>query len=180
MDKAKKAGVVDVHLLNGMLQVHCSAGSLNTALDVYDQFEEYQFKPTVYSNRLVIQMFLKQRRLERCLAFKKRVEDGGQKLDVLSYGSIISHYSKHEQLGSALMMIKECIAVTGSPPGESYLKDFRVLCRLEGVEDTLKVEDMIGKDPIEWLRHGEAVLKREYSKKGNRGINFVHNAMVRG
>ena len=42
MEKAAKAGVVDMHLLNGMLQVHCSAGSLDNALAVYDQFEEHK------------------------------------------------------------------------------------------------------------------------------------------
>lgn len=180
MEKAAKAGIIDLHLLNGMLQVQCSAGSLNKALAVYDQFEEHKVKPTVYSNRLVVQMFLKQRRLERCLEFKQRVEAGGQKLDVLSYGSLIAHCSKHKQLGSALALLKECITVTGAPPGESYLKQLRILCRQEGLEEKLNLEGMIGKDPIEWLRHGEAVLKREYSKRGNRDILLVNNAMTRG
>jgi len=160
------------------LQVHCSSGSLNNAMKVYDLFEEYEVKPTEYTNRLVVQMFLKQRRLSRCLDFKKRVEAQGQKLDLLSYGSLIQHCSRHNQLGSAFMFLKECIAVNGSPPGENYLKQLRILCR--GMEDEIGLESMIGEDPIAWLRHGEAVLKREYSKRGNRDLNLVKNAMVRG
>ena len=78
------------------------------------------------------------------------------------------------------MMLKECIAVNGAPPGENYLKQLRILCRRDGLEEKVGLESMIGPDPIEWLRHGEAVLKREYSKRGNRDINLVNNAMVRG
>lgn len=180
MENAEKAGVVDIHLLNGMIQVQCAAGSLNKAIAAYDQLERYKLKPTVYTNRLVVQMFLKQRRLNRCLEFKQRVEEGGQKLDLLSYGSLIAHCSKHKQLGSAMMMLKECIAVNGAPPGENYLKQLRILCRREQVEEKVGLEAMIGEDPTAWFRHGEAVLKREYSKRGNRDLNLIKNAHVRG
>ena len=124
-------------------------------------------------------MYLKQKRLSSCLAFKQKVEEQGQKLDLPSYGSLMEYCSRYKQLGSALMILKECISVHGAPPGENYLKELRTLCRHADLEEQVRLKEMIGEDPNEWHRHGEAVLKREKSKRGNRDINLVANAAVR-
>ena len=123
-------------------------------------------------------MFLKQRRFNRCLDFKQQVEERGRKLDLLAYGPLIEYCSKHRQLGSALKFLEECIRVNGSPPGEAYLKQLRILCRQENVEEEVGLDAMIGEDPILWKKHGEAVLKP--GKAGNRShLNIAINAAVR-
>jgi hypothetical protein len=177
--KAQEEGVVDVHILNGMLQVHTAAARLNKAVEVYEQFAKYKQEPTSYSDRLMIQMYIKNRRFSKALAFKQKLDEKGRKLDILSYGDIIDYCSRHEQVGSALMMLRECIAVNGAPPGEHYLKELRTLCRQYELEEKVGLEQMIGPDPLEWLRHGEAVLKREKSYRGNRDLNLLRNAGVR-
>ncbi|CAB9505980.1 Pentatricopeptide repeat-containing protein [Seminavis robusta] len=178
LERAKEAGLLDVHILNGMLQFYTSAGSLEHALALYDEYREQKLEPTSYSDRLVVQMFLKQKRFHRCLAFKQMVEESGRRLDLLAYGPLIEHCSKHRQLGSAIMFLKECIRVNGAPPGEAYLKELRILCRKEDMEDEVGLEAMIGEDPILWKKHGEAVLKP--GKAGNQShINLARNAMVR-
>ena len=123
-------------------------------------------------------MFLKHRRFSRCLAFKQQVEEQGRKLDLLAYGPLIDHCSKHGQLGSALMILKECIRFHGAPPGEAYLTELRKICRQEDLEEEVGLEALIGEDPLEWLRHGEAVLRRERSKKGRRNVNLMKNALL--
>ena len=136
-------------------------------------------KPTAYSNRLVVQLFLQKKQLSNCLHFKQKVEEGGQKLDLLSYGALMEYCGRHKQLGSAILMLKECIELHGAPPGESYLKELRLLCGQAGLEEQVALEAMIGEDPIKWLRHGEAVLKRENSKKGRRDVQLARNALLR-
>lgn len=118
-------------------------------------------------------MLVNNKRLNRALAFKQSLEEQGRKLDILSYGSLIDYCGRHKHLGSALMLVKECIDVNGAPPSEHYLKRLRILCRQENMDDQLK--EIIGEDPTEWLRHGEAKLKREYTKRGNRMVNFLNN-----
>jgi pentatricopeptide repeat protein len=39
-EKAEEAGLVDVHVLNGLLQFYTSAGSIEHALALYDEYEE--------------------------------------------------------------------------------------------------------------------------------------------
>lgn len=180
LKKAEDEKHVDSHILNGMLQVYTAAGSLNKALKFYDeQFEKHNTESTSYSDRLMIQMFVKNRRFDKVLAFKQKLEERGRKLDLLSYGPMIDYCSRHGQLGSAVTVLKECIAVHGASPGEHYLKELRTLCRQYDVEEEIGLEDMIGKDPLEWLRHGEAVLRREKSYRGNRDISFLKNAGIR-
>eukprot|EP00957_Ditylum_brightwellii_P122875 9369252-Ditylum_brightwellii.AAC.1 len=104
MAKAEADGVVDTHVLNGMLKVEASAGRLGKALSLYDNFSNYG------------SMLLKNSRVSHALAFKEKVETEGRPIDILSYGSFVEHYGKHGQLGSALMILKECIATHGSPP----------------------------------------------------------------
>ena len=126
----------------------------------------------------MVQMFLTQRRFHRCLAFKQKVEERGRTLDILAYGSLIEYCSKHHQLGSALMLLKECIRINGAPPGEAYVKQLRILCRREEVEEEIGLEAMIGEDPMAWKRHGELILKP--GKSGNQSqINQGRNAMMR-
>ena len=179
LEQAREEDSMDVHILNGALQVKASAGSLNDALAYHeDEFDKQGLEPTVYSDRLVIQMLIRNNRLPRALAFKQKVEENGRKLDVISYGTLIEYYSNHEQLGSAMMVLKECLAIYGSPPGAKSLTKLRLLCRQHDMEKTLKIEELIGVDPMEWLRHGEANLKREMSLKGRRNIDLARNRLV--
>jgi len=206
LQQAEEEGVVDVPIMNGALQVKTSAGSLDQALACHeDEFEKnglvrllrmmidvvcfialalsYVFAPTfqtptAYSDRLVLQMLVRSNRLSRALAFKQKVEEDGRHLDVISYGSLIEYYGNQGKLGSAMLVLKECLNTHGAPPGAKSLAKLRLLCRQHDMETKLRLEELIGKDPMEWLRHGEANLKRETSYKGRRDVNLARNRMV--
>ena len=122
-------------------------------------------------------MLIKKKRIERAFKLKASIENAGRSLDLLSYGSLVGHFGKHNQLGSALLLIKECIAVHGSPPGEKSLKNIRLMCRQKGLTDQVGLEKMVGKDPLEWLRHGEE-LKRSKTKKGRSNLQYGMNRML--
>jgi len=117
--------------------------------------------------------------VSHALAFKEKVETEGRPIDILSYGSFVEHYGKHGQLGSALLILKECIATHGSPPGEKNLKFIRQICRSRELTDEVGLVELIGEDPIDWLREGQANLKREYSYRGRRNLDRTRNALLR-
>lgn len=73
------------------------------------------------------------------------------------------------------MFLNESIALHGSPPSEKYLSSTRVLARQSGMQDTLNLTQILGKDPTDWLKHGEKYLKREKSKKGRRDVHLAYN-----
>jgi len=179
MAKAEDDGLVDIHMLNSMLDVETSAGGLDRAVAYHeDEFARKKMNPTPYSDRLVLQMMVKNKRISRALAFKDKVENQGRHVDLASYGSIIEHYANRNQLGSALMMLKECIATHGSPPGERSLSKIRLICRKKGITKEVALEQMIGKDPLEWLRHGEEFKKHESSYKGRRQVTLPGNRLL--
>ena len=179
MAKAEEDGLVDIHLLNSMLEVETSAGSLDRAVAYHeDEFARKKMQPTPYSDRLVMQMMVKNKRISRALAFKDKVESQGRNVDLASYGSLIEHYANRNQLGSALMMLKECIATHGSPPGERSLSKIRLICRKKGLVKEVGLEQMIGPDPLEWLRHGEEFKKHEMSYKGRRQVTLPGNRLL--
>jgi len=179
MAKAEADGLVDTHLLNGMLQVETTAGSLDRAIAYHeDEFARKKIRPTPYSDRLVLQMLVKNKRISRALTFKDKVERQGRHLDLASYGSLVEHYGNHGQLGSALLMLKECIATHGAPPGEKSLSKIRLMCRKQGITKEVDLERMVGKDPLEWLRHGEEFQKRESSYKGRRDVTLPENRLL--
>ena len=41
MEKAADAGLINIHLLNGMMQVYTSAGSLDSAVALYEEYEKH-------------------------------------------------------------------------------------------------------------------------------------------
>lgn len=179
MAKAEEDGLVDIHLLNSMLEVETSAGSLDRAVAYHeDEFARKNMQPTPYSDRLVMQMMVKNKRISRALAFKDKVESQGRNVDLASYGSLIEHYANRNQLGSALMMLKECITTHGSPPGERSLSKIRLICRKKGIVKEVGLEKMIGPDPLEWLRHGEEFKKHEMSYKGRRQVTLPGNRLL--
>ena len=179
MAKAEDEGLLDIHMLNSMLEVETSAGSLDRAVAYHeDEFARKNKNPTPYSDRLVLQMMVKNKRISRALAFKDKVENQGRTIDLASYGSLIEHYANRNQLGSSLMMLKECTATHGSPPGERSLSKIRLICRKKGITKEVGLEQMIGKDPLEWLRHGEEFKKRESSYKGRRQVTLPGNRIL--
>ncbi len=124
-------------------------------------------------------MLVDRNQISRALEFKEnKVEKKGQHIDLLSYGSLIEYYGKKKQLGSAIMSIKECIKVHGSPPSENSLSKIRLLCRQKEITKESGLQELVGDDPLEWLRKGESTYKREYSKKGNAQINMARNRLV--
>jgi len=178
--KAEEEGMINVHVLNSMLEVETKAGSIDRALDFHNkQYQLSDLEPTQRSDRLVLEMLVQKRRMSRALAFKEKIESDGRNLDLLSYGSLISHYANHKELGSALMVLKECVNVHGYPPGEQSLKNIRLMCRKLDVEEEVGLEKMIGPDPLFWLRDGEKNKKREMTKRGRRDVQGVRNAVVR-
>lgn len=180
--KACDDQVVDVALANTMLQVKTSYGHIQQALDFHaDSFAMHGLKPTAYSDRHVFQMLVSNDRLSRALQFKQVVEEQGRELDLASYGTLVQYYSRRSQLGSALMILKECLQTHGAAPSESFLAQLRVLFRQQDVsegDDRDSLNAMIGADPIEWLKHGERYLKREKSKKGRRNILYAQNRLL--
>ena len=124
-------------------------------------------------------MLVENRRISRALAFKDKISSEGRHIDIPSYGSLISHYAKRDEIGSALMLIKECLEVHGYAPGEQSLQSVRLLCRQRDITDEIGLTELIGPDPHEWARKGEKHLKREMSKKGRRGIMQVRNAFLK-
>lgn len=180
IQKAAENQLVNTEILNSVLELHASSGSLDRAIDFHQtEFAAHDLEPTEYSDRLVVQMLLRNNRFNRALDFKQMVEKSGRSLDIKSYGSLVEFCARRKQLGSAMLLLKECLSIHGSPPSEASLSNLRLLCRQARIEDEIGLESMIGKDPVEWLRHGERELKREYSKKGRRNVQLGRNAMVR-
>jgi hypothetical protein len=123
-------------------------------------------------------MFVENNRLPRALGFKQKLEESGRALDISSYGTLVEYYGRHGQLGSALLLLKECIALHGAPPSEKYLTQIRIVCRQQELEKDIHLTELIGEDPVEWLRHGERFLKREMSKKGRRNVLLPYNRLL--
>lgn len=177
--KAAQDGLVDIHVLNNVLELEAAVGSLDRALEFHQtEYKKYQLAPNGFSDRLVLQMFLEHNRFQRALAFKEKVEEASRSLDIPSYGSLVDYCARHNQLGSAVILLKECIDLHGSPPPEASLSKLRILCRQHDLVDELRLTKLIGKDPTEWLRHGEAHLKREMSKSGRRGVRLARDILV--
>lgn len=120
-------------------------------------------------------MLVSNNRLQRALVFKEKRERQKQSIDIPSYGSLVEYYARHHQLGSSLMLIRECIDVHGSPPSEKYLTRVRVLYRQMEAGNERQLAELIGEDPTEWLKHGERHLKREHTKKGRRDVKKAYN-----
>jgi hypothetical protein len=177
LHKAAEDGVINIHLLNATLELETSLGCIDRALEFHEtEFKRHRMQPTEYSDRLVIQMLLKNNRFSRALAFKNKVKESGRVVDLKSYGSLIDYCCRREQLGSGLLLLKECLTVHHAAPEESCLRQLRLLCRQQRITDEIGLTEMIGEDPLEWLRHGEANLKREMSKKGRRNVQRLINA----
>jgi hypothetical protein len=180
IQKAAEENVINTEILNAVLELQTSGGSLDRAIEFHQtEFALHNVEPTEYSDRLVLQMLLRNNRFNRALAFKQIVDGSGRSLDIKAYGSLIEYCSRRRQLGSALLLLKECLSVHSAPPGEASLSNLRLLCRQAGIEDEIGLAGMIGQDPVEWLRHGERELKREYSKKGRRDVQLSRNVAVR-
>lgn len=170
---------MDAHLLNGMLRVYTNSGRIEPALRFYDsEFQKHGLTPTTHSDRLLLEMLMKKKRVSRAFKLKQDIEKDGRSLDILSYGTLVEHYGKHNQLGSALLLIKECIDKHGSPPGEKSLKNIRLMCRQNDLTEQVGLEKMVGEDPLEWMRRGEE-LKRVQNKRGRSSdLQFGMNRML--
>lgn len=180
VEKAKAENSVDHHMVNGMLEVITSAGKVGRALSIHDeQFKLYGVVPNEYSDRLILQMLVKNRRLCRALEFKQKIEGDGRTFDLASYGTLMEYYSQRGQVGSSLMMLRECVKVHGSPPKEGTMTRLRLLCRQQDIMKETDLVELAGPDPLQWLRHGEANLKREKSYAGRRGTVEARNISLR-
>jgi hypothetical protein len=180
MKQAIDDGLLDIHMLNGVLQLETASGRLDQAVDFHQtQFVANNFEPTQYSDRLVLQMFLGNNRFSRALSFKEIVEKDGRFLDLQSYGSLIDYCAKRKQLGSAMLLLRECQdRHKGAQPGHAHLAQLRIAYRQARDLHEKDLEELIGPDPIQWLKHGERHLKREKSKKGRRGVRLAQNAII--
>jgi len=123
-------------------------------------------------------MLINKRRIARAFKLKQDIEKDGRSLDILSYGSLIDYYGRHDELGSALLLIKECMSVHGSPPGEHCLKKIRLICRKKGLTDQVGLEKMIGKDPLEWFREGEGLKRKQGKRATSSAMQFGLNRML--
>jgi hypothetical protein len=172
LDHLRKEGELDVPILNTALQVQANAGNIDKVLEIYQQ-EFKDVEPTEYTDRLVIQTLLENKRISRALAFKDTLEQKGRSLDLRAFGSLVEYYGRHGHVGSALMLLQECVDRHGSSPSEHYLKDLRVLCRRNNLEHDPQIKALMGEDPNRWLKHGERFLKRDKTKKGRRDVNLA-------
>ena len=177
--EAEKEGLVDAHLLNGMLRVFTNSGRIEPALRFYDiEYKKHGIVPTTHSDRLLFEMLVKKWRIARAFKLKQDIESDGRSLDLLSYGTLVEHFGRHNQLGSALLLIKECVGVHGSAPGEKSLKNIRLMCRQKGLTDQVGLEKLVGTDPLEWMRRGEE-LKRVQNKRGKSSdLQYGMNRML--
>ena len=179
MYKAAEEGFVDIHMLNGFLELESASGSLDRAIEFYEtEFGNSRLEPNDYSDRLMIQMFLKNNRLPRALSFKQKLEAKGRTVDIPSYGSLVDYCSRRGQMGSALLLLKECLSVHKSPPGEASVSQLRILCRQADMTEEVGLMDMVGEDPVQWVKYGEAHLKREMSKRGRRDVQLGRNRLL--
>jgi pentatricopeptide repeat protein len=170
----------DERALNHVLQVTASSNKLNKALAFHNtEFRRRGLTPDQRSDRIMVQMLLRNKRMPRALSLKDEVERDGRELDRHSYGSFVQYYSNHNELGSALMMVKECVAVHGFPPSESTLSKVRMLCRKKKLTEETQLEEMIGKDPLTWLRVGISKKKRDRKYKNNRDVMKVNSMMLK-
>jgi hypothetical protein len=178
VQKASEEGLVDIHMVNGVLEIEAASGGLRRVMELYDtEFSRLGLKPNEYSNRLVLQMFLNNDRFRDAMMFKQRLKmNGGQRPDLASYGSLIQYCASRGQFGSGVLLLKECLRVHGAKPGEATLKHLRILGRQNG--RTKELESMIGVDPVAWLKDGEANRKREMSKKGRRNVVLPRNLLL--
>lgn len=181
MKQAIQDGLLDVHMLNGVLQLETSLGRLDRALEFHQtEFSKNRIQPTAYSDRLVLQMFLRNNRFSRALGFKELVEKDGRTIDLQSYGSLIDYCARRGQVGSAMLLLHECLDKhSGSHPSQANLAQLRIVYRKASDLNEKDLEDLIGPDPIRWLKHGERHLKREMSKKGRRDVQLAENALLR-
>jgi len=122
-------------------------------------------------------MLLRNKRAARALQFKEKVEEEGRQLDLHSYGSFVQHFANHDELGSAMMFIKECISVHTFPPAEGSISKVRLLCRQRNLNEKLQIESLLGPDPLEWLRR-DKMYKRDRSTKGMKGIKELNNMFL--
>ena len=97
---------------------------------------------------------MEKKRIGRAFKLKQDIENDGRSLDLLSYGSLVEHFGRTNEVGSALLLIKECIDTHGVAPEEKCLKNDTLLCRQENLADRVGLEKMVGEDPLEWMRHG--------------------------
>ena len=176
--EASNQGLLDRYMLNSALELEASSGSLDRTLEFHaTAFRKHKLEPTEYSDRLVLQMLLNNNRFSRALSFKQKVQRSGRQMDLPSYGALVEYCGRRGHVGSAMILLKECISIHEAVPGEASLANLRIACRKAGIEDRLIA--LAGEDPIAWLKRGEAVLKREMSKKGRRNVQLVRNAAVR-
>jgi len=164
--------------LNTALQVTATSNKLEKALSFHDiEFSRRGLKPDQFSDGIIIQMLLRNKRAARALQFKEKVEEEGRQLDLHSYGSFVQHFANHDELGSAMMFIKECISVHTFPPAEGSISKVRLLCRQRNLNEKLQIESLLGPDPLEWLRR-DKMYKRDRSTKGMKGIKELNNMFL--
>merc|ERR1712125_201831 len=83
LEKAKSDEMVDIHVLNSMLEVMTSYGDKSSAIGFHEkEYNERGLKPTMYSDRLVLQMLVRQKKPTEALLFKQKVESEGRHLDL--------------------------------------------------------------------------------------------------
>ena len=123
-------------------------------------------------------MLVKKKRLSRAFSLKQNIEKEGRSLDILSYSSLVEHFGNQKQLGSALLLIKECIEVHGAPPGEKSLKNVRLVCRQNNLIDPVGLEMLVGKDPLEWMRRGEEQKRVQNKRAKSADMQFGLNRML--
>ncbi|KAL7565071.1 hypothetical protein ACA910_005081 [Epithemia clementina (nom. ined.)] len=183
MAEAEQKDLVDTRFLNAILSMMASCGRINDAIEFHQtEFEKRNMEPTALSDRLVIQMLINQKRFARAMSFKRQVELQSRSIDLASYGSLVDYCAHKDQIGSALMLIRECINVHGAHPDEPSLKKLRVRLNEVGIDDDDDVLSMIGADPMYFMKlHGRESKLRTH-KKGMRMhmVNQVRNAMLGG
>lgn len=117
LSTASQNGLVDIHMVNGVLEMEAACGSLDRAVEVYEtSFRENGLEPNEYSDRLVLQMFLRNNRFSRALSLKSKLHTKGRLLDIPAYGSLVDYCARRGQLGTALLILRECVTVHGAPP----------------------------------------------------------------
>ena len=183
MAEAEQKDHVDTHFLNSILSLIASCGRINEALQFHQtEFEKRNLEPTVHSDRLVFEMFLAQNRFQRAMAFKQKLAGQSRKIDIKCYGTLVEYCARRRQSGSALMLIRECMKVHGTPPDESGLRFLRKVLNHQGIDDDPEVLRMIGQDPMYWVKRSGQEAQLTNPRKGYKQhmVRQIRNAPLRG
>ncbi|GMH56187.1 hypothetical protein TL16_g02078 [Triparma laevis f. inornata] len=132
IDAASREGKCNKEVLNSGFSVFCKSLRLRRAVAFLKRYEEEGVEKDERVWRSLCGMFLRAKRLEEAVKWKKDIEGDGGKIDVVTYGMFVRAYADRGDVVGGLEILKECEENHGEVPGEGMIKKLRRLCKKEG------------------------------------------------